>query len=261
MLKRSAIIIITTVSLCSAVAAQSDLYITKRSTRDIPGMGALPAGVLTAAMQKQMDEMRSSTTIVYVKGAWMRTDVTAKAPTMTGRLEDRTMTTILQCDKGRTVTFDSKKKRYKEASTAIRRSGPAGGGTVVMNLEVTDTGERAKMFGFEVRHLKQTLTVTPSPTSCMKESARIEMDGWYADLAGFSCPMDLARAESFGGDECSPEVDLRVKGAPMGFAFKETKRILAGPATLTVQETVVDVQRTSLADSIFAPPAGYEVER
>ena len=260
MLKNLTIILITTISLCSAAAAQSDLQITKRSTRDIPGMGALPAGVLTAAMQKQMDDMRSSTTIVYVKGAWMRTDVTAKAPTMTGRLEDRTATTILQCDKGRTVTFDSKRKKYREASTAARRSGPPDGGTVVMNLEVTDTGERAKIFGFEVRHLKQTLTITPGPTSCMKQSARIEMDGWYADLPGFSCPLDMARTESLGED-CSPDVDLRIKGAPLGFAFKETKRILAGPATLTLQEVVVDVQRTTLADVLFAPPAGYEVDR
>lgn len=248
--------------LSVTVSAQTALQITKRSTRNIPGMEAMPVGMMSPAMQKQMNDMASSTTVVYVKGPWMRTDVTAKAPTMTGAMENRTSTTILQCDKRRIVTFDSKKKKFHEGAIGgTRANGAPSGGAVVLSLEVVDTGERAKMFGFDVRHLKRTLTMTPGPTSCLKLAARIEFDGWYADLPGFSCPMDMARSESLGGGDCNPEFDLRVKGTPAGFAFKETKRILAGQMSMTIQETVIDVQRTSLLDELFAPPAGYSVSR
>lgn len=249
-------------SLIVSAAAQSDLLITKRSTRTMPGMENLPTGVLSPAMRKQMDEMRTSTTTVYVKGSWMRTDVTMKAPTMTGAMENRTFSTILQCDKRRIVTFDSKKKKYHEGAIGgAAASGPSGG-TVLLSLEISDTGERAKMFGFDVRRLKQTLTMTPGPSSCMKQSARIDIDGWYADLPGFSCPMDMARSESISGsDDCRPEFDMRVKGTPAGFAFKETKRVSTGQMTVTIDEVVVDVQRTSLLESLFEPPSGYSLAR
>jgi hypothetical protein len=121
----------------------------------------------------------------------MRTDADYETRKMTGAKKRVTQTTITQCDKQRRVTFNNDKKSYySEPMSGVTAADVKAttsknvkkGGYVIMSVTVTDTGERAKLFGFDAKHLKQVMSITPGPDACQKESIKIEMDGWYADL-------------------------------------------------------------------------------
>ena len=135
--------------------------------------------------------MKSETTI-YVKGMRKRTE----GGGYTGMPNN--VATIEQCDLQRTITL--KKKLYyiepfsKEAETiaygeekSSSKNKPVAtqtsmssqkGGIVTMFYNITDTGERKKMYGMTARHIWTTQKIKPSPDACMKDSMIIKSDGW-----------------------------------------------------------------------------------
>ncbi|NJM53362.1 MAG: hypothetical protein HC846_08185 [Blastocatellia bacterium] len=126
-----------------------------------------------------------------------------------------------------------------------------------MTGSVTDKGNRAKLFGYDAKHLKQTLTITPSKGACMKEAITVESEGWYADLPEFTCPLKR-KAQDFQMDnKCYDEVIDEVKGYITGFALKEIKKISMQGQTITVEEEVISLNKTTLADALFDAPANY----
>ncbi|HEY0459543.1 MAG TPA: hypothetical protein VGC97_10430 [Pyrinomonadaceae bacterium] len=251
-------------ALCvSAGFAQTDLQITKKVSRTMPGMVQIPTEQMTPAMAKHLKEMNEVTTMVYIKGSWMRTDTTAKTPKMTGGFESHTFSTVVQCDRQRLTTFDTKSKKYSQYSMREGQTASGGktakkGGSITVSGSVTDAGERAKLFGFDVRRLKQTYLFTPAANACQKQKMQIEIDGWYADIPEFSCPIRMALPENTGGSDCLDDFDYQIKGAVTGIALKEIKKITIDGQIVTMDEEATEVKRTTLADSFFEPPAGYK---
>ena len=242
----------------SANFAQTELTIKKKTSMKIPGMESIqmPAGT------KNPLEPRTST--VYIKGARMRSDMQMQVPKMSGfggGMKNVTFTNILQCDKQRTISFNSDKKKYYQDSFGgasaqdvqkLKKSG-----YVTIAGSVTDTGNRAKLFGYDAKHLKQTLTITPGKNACMKEAIKVEMEGWYADLPEFTCPLKR-KAQDFQMDNnCYDEVIDEVKGFITGFALKEIKKISMQGQSITVEEEVTSINKTTLADALFEVPANY----
>ena len=43
------------------------------------------------------------------------------------------------------------------------------------------------MFGYKARHIKSTMVMDSTPDACNQSHMKIEIDGWYANLANFSC--------------------------------------------------------------------------
>ncbi|NJM53469.1 MAG: DUF4412 domain-containing protein [Blastocatellia bacterium] len=172
----------------SANLAQTELTIKKKSSMKIPGMESLPP--MPAGMSNPMDAMNNRKSTVYIKGARMRTDMSVKSGGGKGPM---VLTTIVQCDQKRQIQFNSKKKKYYQESlnapTSATVKNAKKGGYVTITESVTNTGERAKLFGYDVKHLKETITFTPSKNACLKEKMQIEIEGWYADVPEFSCPM------------------------------------------------------------------------
>ncbi len=240
----------------SANFAQTELTIKKKSSMKIPGMEmpAMPPG-----MKNPMESMENRKSTVYIKGARMRTDMDAKSPDGRGRMN---YTTIVQCDKQRYVQFTSKKKKYyvesTTAPTSVSIKSSKKGGYVTVTGSVTDTGERAKLFGYDAKHLKETITFTPSKDACMKETMKIETEGWYADVPEFSCPMKRNIREFQMDKNCFDDVDFQIKGGITGIALKEVKKITMNGMTMIMEEEATEILKTPIADSLFEPPTNYK---
>jgi hypothetical protein len=230
-----------------------------------------------------MSSMKSESTI-YVKGMRKRTEGGGFAGMSNP-------TTIEQCDLQRTIKINDKKKLYyiepfskeaeevidEDAKPAAVKSKPAPqtkekdktGGTITMWYNITDTGERKKMYGFTARHVWTTQKMKPSADACtMKDSMIIKTDGWYIDLPQFNCPVrytpnNFKRPATANQPECKDRFVSRRSGkGKLGFPLIETKTIIMGGAAAQTSnfETTIETLEFSTAklDSmLFEIPLGY----
>jgi hypothetical protein len=241
----------------SANFAQTELTIRKKSSMKIPGMPAMPQ--MPAGMPNPMDSLENRKSTVYIKGPRMRTDMNIKS---TDGKAPMLLTTIIQCDKQRRFQFNNKKKKYYVESTSAPTSANVKnankGGYITVTGSVNDTGERAKLFGYDARHLKETITFTPSKNACMKQSMQIEIEGWYADVPEFSCPMKRNMSEFQMENNCFDDVDLQVTGTITGIPLREIKKITTNGMSIIMEEETVEILKLPLAEALFEPPANYQ---
>jgi hypothetical protein len=247
--------------LCvSANSAQTELTIKKKTSIKIPGMPAMPQ--LPEGMKSPLAGLDNRKSVVYIKGSRMRDETKFQGQKKSGGKETVTQTTIVQCDKQHRIQFTSKKRKYYleplsgETSATVKNAKK--GGYVTVTGSVTDTGERAKLFGYDARHLKETITITPSKDVCQKEKMQIEIEGWYADVPEFSCPMKRNPREFQMGEGCFDDVDFQMKGGITGIPLKEIKKISMQGMTMIIEEEATEILKTPLADSLFEPPANYK---
>ena len=233
--------------------------------------------------------MKTESTI-YVKGMRKRTESAGMmgmpAPPIT----------IEQCDLQRTIKINDKKKLYyidsfaKETDEIIdedvkpavvktkpttpepkEKTIPQKGGVITMWYNITDTGERKKMYGFNARHVWTAQKTKPSPEACtMKDSMVIKTDGWYIDLPLFNCPVRYRSARTTmprnerQQPECKDKYITRRSGkGKLGFPLTETTTIIMGNggAKTTEIETSIETLELStvkLDSMLFEIPPGYQ---
>ncbi|MBL7747656.1 MAG: hypothetical protein JNM19_09540 [Chitinophagaceae bacterium] len=229
--------------------------------------------------------MKTESTI-YVKGMRKRTETGSMmgmpAPPIT----------IEQCDLQRTIKINDKKKLYfiepfsKETEEVIdedikavpSKSKPVAtkpsqkGGTITMWYNITDTGERKKMYGFNARHVWTSQKMKPSPDACsMKDSIIIKTDGWYIDLPQFNCPIRYrpGKMSMDPNDRPKPEcqdrfVTRRSGKGKLGFALIETTTIIMGGKGAQVSEfqtnlETLEFSAAKLDSMLFEIPPGYKL--
>ena len=235
-------------------AQESDIQIKKKTSFKIPGMPALPMG--------GGNNLENRPSTVSIKGSRMRTDMQYKKQKMTGGKETVAQTFITQCDRQRNISFNSKKKKYFVEPIAGQTSenvkSARKGGFVTMTGSVTDTGERAKLFGYEAKHLKQSFTITPGKDACQKDVLKVEIDGWYIDVPEFSCPIRRKPREFQMDGNCFDDVDFQMKGAVSGIAVKEIKTMTIQGMSLIIEEEALEITKTNLEDAFFEPPTNYQ---
>ena len=228
--------------------------------------------------------MKSETTI-YVKGMRKRTEGGGYAGT------PNNIATIEQCDLQRTISLNDKKKIYyiepfsKETETVVyENEKPSAkntpvvtqasmssqkGGTVTMFYNITDTGERKKMYGVTARHIWTTQKIKPSPDACMKDSMIMKTDGWYIDLPQFNCPVRYTAINTggVGGVDCKDRYITRQSGkGKLGFPLIE-KRIMImgnGVAETSRFETnleTIEFSTAKLDSMLFEIPPGYTLAK
>lgn len=255
-----------TAILCFAPFAHADLKITTRTTV----MG------------------RSSENTVYIKGARERREM---------NFGGRSTAMITQCDQQRMITISQNRcvviptggagetscpatpnigaigaAMGREMGGGERRAeAPRAGGVITITRNSTDTGERQEMFGYKARHIKTSMTSESSPDACNKANAKIETDGWYADLSvDFSCGEDSSArmlacggmgAPRGGGDGgCRDRVVMKGNGgAALGYPLKQTTTITSPQGTFTTSTEVTALTTASLDASLFDSPAGCTV--
>ncbi len=257
-MKKTLLIICTILlTLNFTASAQTGLTIKKKSSMKFPGMPEMPK--MPPGMKNPMDAMNNRKSTVYIKGSRMRTDMIVdqqdgKAPTI--------FTNINQTDKKQMISYSSKEKKYYVTSiippTSENTKNAKKGGVVTVTGSVTDTGERATLFGFKARHLKETVTMTPSKGACMKETIRYEVEGWYADYDKFLCPITRPKQEYQTDTNCFDDFDFQTKGGIAGIALKEVKKITMQGQAIIIEEEATEILKTPLADSLFEPPTDYK---
>jgi hypothetical protein len=251
------------------------------------------AFILSNTAEAQQYKLRQSTSMVgmksestiYVKGMRKRTEGDGFAG-MTN------LTTIEQCDSQRIIKINDKKKLYyiepfakdieeqdeniKQASVkakpvqaSAKETESRKGGIIYMYYNVTDTGERKKMYGLTARHVWTTQKIKPSADACsMKDSMIIKTDGWYIDLPQFNCTVNgISRTATSGGwqkMDCKDRyVSKRSGKGKLGFPLQETRTMIMGNGSMTRGnfETSIETLEFSTAklDSmLFEIPLGYK---
>ena len=138
-----------------------------------------------------------------------------------------------------------------------------GGGVVTVTRNSTDTGERQDMFGYKARHIKTSMTMAPSPDACNQSNMKMEMDGWYADIAGFTCEDSSYQAMACGvGAQggCHDRIVMKGSGGTgLGYPLKQTITITSPQGTFTTTTEVIELTNTLLEDSLFDMPPGCRV--
>src|SRR5271166_1408739 len=120
------------------------------------------------------------------------------------------------------------------------------------------------MFGYKARHIKTSMTMESSPDACNQSHMKMEMDGWYADLAGFSCADESYRSMACGGPGakrgCSDRIVMKGSGsAAMGYPMKQTMTMTSEHGTFTTTTEVIELENASLEASLFDMPPGCKV--
>lgn len=186
------------------------------------------------------------------------------------------MINITQCDLKQTIQLSDKTKKYIITPMETVEATPSGvtparvpseparrGGVITYNTTTVDTGERQEMFGFKARHIKRTMSMESSPDACNPVNQKMEIDGWYIDLAfGLTCelsgPAMTAGPSPAGG--CRDRVRFNNQGAARpGYALKETTTMYGpnGQVTFTSTKEVIELSREPLDAALFDVPAGY----
>jgi hypothetical protein len=199
--------------------------------------------------------------------------------------------TIEQCDKQRIVKLNDKKKLYfiepfskdqeevidEDVKPAVTKNKPVTtttqkGGTIHMYYNITDTGERKKMYGFTARRIWTTQKMKPSADACyMKDSMIIKTDGWYIDLPEFNCPIRYAPASTASYDPKQPQckdkyVTHRSGKGKLGFPLIEKRTMImgnSGPQTSTYETDLETLELTTgkLDSMLFEIPPGYTLAK
>ncbi len=230
--------------------------------------------------------MKTESTI-YVKGMRKRTEAA-------GIMGMGGSTTIEQCDLKRYIKINDKKKLYfiepfsketeeeidEDAKPAAKikpvtpppaKTSQQNGGIVNMWYNITDTGERKKMYGFIARHVWTSQKIKPSADACtMKDSMVIKTDGWYIDLPQFNCPVQSrpSRAMMSSPNErpkpdCMDKfVNHRSGKGKLGFPLTETRTIKMGSGGAKTSEFETNIETlefstVKLDSMLFEIPIGY----
>jgi len=211
---------------------------------------------------------------VYIKGARQRTEMSVGGP--------GGVVNLMQCDQKKMITITGNQCMIipmggSETScpatpniAAMMRGAaadtPRKGGVVTITRNATDTGERQDMFGYKARHIKSTMTMESSPDACNKSNMRMEIDGWYADVAGgFSCGDESYRAMACGGPGgrpggCNDRFVMKGGGsAAPGFPLKQTVTMTSKEGTFTSTTEVMELANASLEAPMFDMPPGCRV--
>ncbi|NOT50686.1 MAG: hypothetical protein HOP10_05370 [Chitinophagaceae bacterium] len=228
--------------------------------------------------------MKSESTI-YVKGMRKRTE----GGGMMGM--GANLATIEQCDLQRSIKLNTQKKLYfiepfsknqeevidEDVKPVAVKTKPATtpvttqkGGTITMWYNISDTGERKKVWGFTARHVWTYQKMKPSADACtMKDSIIIKTDGWYIDLPQFNCPVQYKPSRSMmpPNEQQKPDcidkfVTRRSGKGKLGFPITETRTIIMGGQGAQTSEFKTDIETLELTtmklDSmLFEIPPGY----
>ena len=229
--------------------------------------------------------MKSESTI-YVKGSRKRTEGGGYMGM------GANLVTIEQCDLQRTIRINDKKKLYyidpfskemdetdesdvkpatktKTVTPPPTDSKTRKGGVIYMYYNITDTGERKKMYGVTARHVWSTQKIKPSADACMmKDSMVIKTDGWYIDLPQFNCPVSYGGRsmsnKNGGKPDCMDRfVSKRSGKGKLGFPLIETKTMIMGNGSAQTSEFVTSLETlefstVKLDSMLFEIPLGYQ---
>ncbi|MGH7550259.1 MAG: hypothetical protein ACREK3_05830 [Gemmatimonadota bacterium] len=176
------------------------------------------------------------------------------------------------------LTFDEFVRQQEQAMRmaaryAGRMPGAAGsadesrrtGGTVTTTTVWSDSALDQRLFGLRTRYVGMVRTTVGSADACQPGEQREEVHRWMTDLQVPLCLPPVADGGGFavadgGGDGgCRDRREEKVVGTPPALSFvlrHEQVTVENGKRTSSGFQ-VTALSRDTLADSLFAPPAGF----
>jgi hypothetical protein len=207
---------------------------------------------------------RSTTEVLYLKGARERREFLYEQPGTTGPRH----ATVMQCDERRSVQLNLDAKLYAVSvlrdseQFEPRRPLPEGqGADVTTTFDAVDTGERRRVGRYVARRVRTTVTVEPSPGAKTPASTK-ETDGWYIDLPGLGCSEAETTAylivEGVGlGGLRDRHHYKTTRAARLGYALEETNRFTQAGETNVDRVELIELSEHPLDVSLFEIPRDY----
>lgn len=169
---------------------------------------------------------------------------------------------MLDLDAHEYVFFESDKNGARSGSQGIPLKNS--GGTLMIWVESTDTGERRQMFGHTLRHIITRERRVPGSGSCSYGSES-ETDGWYMDYAALP-EWRRPRPGMFfvTAGSCLDKIEMHRSGVEPGFPLKVTTTFHSNLPGLdpkfannTSTLEVVEFTEAPLDPSLFVVPSDF----
>jgi len=163
------------------------------------------------------------------------TEVSVASKGARQRIEYQHSIVIQQPDQNRFVQVDPVAKAYTIVPMNAVPA-PAGvpqkrGGTVMVSIATTDTGETKQMLDRTARHLKTVTTRQPMPGACDSAQSTSEIDGWYIDLTD-EAALPPSNPAGLAELACKDEYQYQSSGEPnTGFPVRYTMTLRQGNQT------------------------------
>ena len=224
--------------------------------------GSALADVKIKTKQTMSGQVSENTTLI--KGKRQRTEV------MNGL-----MVSITQCDLARDLQLSPQTKTYMvnlyndgtaSEPTPVKPGTSAPvvkGGTMYVTTTIKDTGERKQMFGFQARHIVQTIETETTPEACNPIKNKMEMDMWVIDAEfGLACTQENQYRNYIGGKKggCTDKIVPKTIGsAKSGYPVwqKMTSFDANGKESFSMIQEVVELSKATLDQALFDIPADY----
>lgn len=224
--------------------------------------GSVMADVKIKTKQTMSGQVSENTTLI--KGKRSRTEM------MNG-----VMVSITQCDLARDLQLNPQTKTYvvnlyndgtvsDPTPVATGASAPVvKGGTMYVTTTIKDTGERKQMFGYQARHIIQTIETETSQDACNPVKNKMEMDMWVIDAEfGLACTQENQYRNYIGGKKggCTDKIVPKTIGsAKSGYPLwqKMTSFDASGKESFSMIQEVVELSKATLDQALFEAPADF----
>lgn len=201
---------------------------------------------------------RNSENTVLSKNAMIRID-NGTTPAATS--------VIVDCAEHKMIQLNNIGRTYLVTNMPAVNNSPNGSsqssatGTVTLNIDRKDTGERQSFFGYKARHIKTTATTEGGSGACAGNLS-IATDGWYID-APITASCSAAEREillrSLQAHHCADRVVTKSSGVEtLGIpVLIETKATSGSGAEIDVRQETANIEVDTLDPALFTPPSDY----
>jgi hypothetical protein len=172
---------------------------------------------------------------------------------------------IIDCAGQKMIQLNNVGRRYLVTTMPAAKNSPNGSsqptGTVTLDINRQDTGERQSFFGYKARHIKTTATTEGGSGACAG-NLHIATDGWYID-APITASCSSAEREilvrSLEAHHCEDRVVTKTSGVEtLGIpVLIETKANNGSGAEFDVRQETANIEVDTLDPALFAPPRDY----
>jgi len=172
---------------------------------------------------------------------------------------------IQDCTGHRLIQLNDRAQTYM--ITELSRSNPqvattpdSPAGSITLNINEKDTGERKQLLGYNARHIKGTIAAKGASGAC-SGTFQATTDGWYIDLPeveGCTSPAHEMLGSEMRRGGCNDRILLKSTGVEqLGYPVLLDTIMDEEGRNITVHQETTALSSATLDPNLFQIPAGY----